>query len=69
MLFLAGVDKTKNQLTCQVISSILQYFLISAFAWMAVTAVNMYRYFVMVLNRGDDNKFLIKASVLAWGIV
>ena len=68
-VFNFGVEKTSQSAVCRVVSVLLHYFLLSSFLWMSVEAINMYRFFVVVLRRGSDYKFFIAASIVAWGML
>ncbi|XP_004688911.1 PREDICTED: LOW QUALITY PROTEIN: EGF-like module-containing mucin-like hormone receptor-like 1 [Condylura cristata] len=54
LLFLAGVDKTDNQVVCALIAGFLHYLFLASFFWMLVEAVML---FLMVRNLKVVNYF------------
>nr|XP_047141895.1 SCO-spondin-like isoform X3 [Hydra vulgaris] len=69
VLFLALVSKTEPRGLCQTVASLLQFFILSTFFWMAIEGFNLYKMFVKVFGgSSDSNKFLLKASAFGWGI-
>ena len=67
IIFLAGVEETSPREGCQAIAALLHYFILTTFFWMAVEGMNLYRCFVKVFRTGGEGKFMIRASVFAWG--
>uniref|UniRef100_A0A2K5S2Y3 EGF-like module receptor 1 n=1 Tax=Cebus imitator TaxID=2715852 RepID=A0A2K5S2Y3_CEBIM len=53
-VFLAGIDKTDNQMGCAIIAGFLHYFFLACFFWMLVEAVML---FLMVRNLKVVNYF------------
>ena len=43
------------------------YFFLTAFCWMSVEAVGLYRAVVLVFTSASNKTFLIGASIIAWG--
>ncbi|XP_065683126.1 adhesion G-protein coupled receptor G2 isoform X2 [Hydra vulgaris] len=69
IIFLASETPSKPSLSCKVVASLLQFFVLSTFFWMAVEGLNLYRMFVKVFPGSSSSyKFYLKASALAWGI-
>ncbi|XP_075766145.1 adhesion G protein-coupled receptor E3-like isoform X2 [Pelodiscus sinensis] len=42
LLFIAGIDKTYNQLACSITAGLLHYLFLACFAWMLLEAVSLY---------------------------
>ena len=70
IIFLAGVEQTKQKIGCQVVAGLIQYFLLATFCWMAVEGINLYRSVVDPLTqRGSGKKkFMIGATLFAVGL-
>nr|XP_047142663.1 adhesion G-protein coupled receptor G4 isoform X2 [Hydra vulgaris] len=69
IIFLALADRTKPHLLCKVVASLLQFFVLSTFFWMAIEGLNFYRMFVKVFHGSSSSRiFFLKASVFSWGI-
>ncbi|XP_065664260.1 uncharacterized protein LOC105845287 isoform X4 [Hydra vulgaris] len=69
IIFLALVEQTKPRVLCQAVASILQFFILSTFFWMAVEGINLYRMFVKVFRGSYSSRiFMLKSSAFAWGI-
>ncbi|XP_072275629.1 adhesion G protein-coupled receptor L4 [Pyxicephalus adspersus] len=57
LLFLIGINMTKNKLLCAVIAGMLHYFFLAAFAWMCIEGIHLYLIVVGVIyNRGFLHK-------------
>ena len=67
IVFLVGAEKTSDKIGCRIIGALLHYFILTTFLWMAVEAVNFYRMFVRVFQKGSQAKFYVAASLVAWG--
>ena len=68
VVFIIGIEQTKPVAGCIVVAVLLHYFTLTSIAWMAVEAFVMYISFVKVVGRwAHISKFLLKASLLAWG--
>ena len=69
IVFLAGIERVTPHIGCQVIAALIQYFLLTTFFWMTVEGWNLYRNFVKIyVGRSNENKFMIKSSLFAWGM-
>lgn len=66
IIFLAGVEKTSNEVGCQVVAALLHYFILTTFLWMSVEAVNMYQMFLIVLGKRSQKKFFLRSSLVVW---
>ena len=69
VVFLGGIEQSKHRISCQVIAAILHYFMMTSFAWMCVAAVNLYMLLVLIFRKGSDDRFFIRASTIAWGMI
>ena len=67
IIFLAGVEKTSNEVGCQVVAALLHYFILTTFFWMGVEAVSIYQIAVEVFRQKRPKRFLLKSSLVAWG--
>ena len=67
VVFLVGIERTKNSLVCHTVAALLHYFMLTTFIWMAVEAVNLYRMLVTVFRKGSRSKFFAAVSAVAWG--
>ena len=67
VVFLVGIERTKNSLVCHTVAALLHYFMLTTFIWMAVEAVNLYRMLVTVFRKGSRSRFFTAASAVAWG--
>ncbi|XP_075038068.1 adhesion G protein-coupled receptor L4 [Mixophyes fleayi] len=57
LLFLIGINMTKNKLLCATIAGLLHYFFLAAFAWMCIEGIHLYLIVVGVIyNRGFLHK-------------
>ena len=69
MIFLTGIERVTPHVGCQFIAALIQYFSLTTFFWTAVEGWNLYLSFVKIyLGRQDENKFMIKFSLFAWGM-
>ena len=66
LLVLFGLERTEFAVVCKAVAGLLLYFLLAAFAWMLVEAVQMYLRFVKVLNTHISH-FRLKVELPAWG--
>ena len=69
VVFLSGIEQSKHRISCQVIAVLLHYFMMTSFAWMCVAAVNLYILLVLIFRKGNDDRFFIRASIIAWGMI
>ena len=67
VVFLVGIERTKNSVICHIVAALLHYFMLTTFIWMAVEALNLYRMFVTVFRKGSRSRFFMIASTVAWG--
>uniref|UniRef100_A0A1A8JPP3 CD97 molecule n=1 Tax=Nothobranchius kuhntae TaxID=321403 RepID=A0A1A8JPP3_NOTKU len=49
-IFLAGISKTENRVGCAVVAGLLHFFYLSAFCWMCLEGVQLFRMVVLVFN-------------------
>nr|XP_047142320.1 adhesion G-protein coupled receptor G2-like [Hydra vulgaris]XP_047142322.1 adhesion G-protein coupled receptor G2-like [Hydra vulgaris] len=69
VLFLALVSKTEPRGLCQTVASLLQFFILSTFFWMAVEGFMLYKMFVKVFGGSHNStNILLKASAFGWGM-
>ncbi|XP_065683123.1 adhesion G-protein coupled receptor G2 isoform X2 [Hydra vulgaris] len=69
IIFLASETPSKPSLSCKVVASLLQFFVLSTFFWMAIEGLNLYRMFVKVFpGSSSPHIFFLNASAFAWGI-
>lgn len=55
IIFMAGIDKTQNQIMCGVVAGLLHYFFLAAFAWMFLEgtlffSVTLFIYYFIIFN-------------------
>ena len=67
IVFLIGIEQTSNTKSCQAVAALLHYFILTTFLWMGVEAANLYQMFVKVFQTRNQEVFLIRASIIAWG--
>ena len=67
IVFIAGAGRTENLIGCRIVAVLLHYFSLSSVMWMGVEGYNMYMSFVQVMAT-YQSKFMLKASVVAWGL-
>eukprot|EP00794_Sanderia_malayensis_P007942 gene7942-8797_t len=67
VLFLTGLERTKEPIVCLAIGISLHYFTLVAFMWMFMEAVFMYHAFVIVWPPRENND-LLKCTLAAWGL-
>ncbi|XP_038050910.1 uncharacterized protein LOC119724061 [Patiria miniata] len=67
LVFVAGIEQTSSRVGCIVVAVLMHYFTLTSVAWMGVEAASMYLKLVRVFN-SDVEHFMIKASVVAWGL-
>ncbi|XP_056388582.1 adhesion G protein-coupled receptor L4 isoform X1 [Hyla sarda] len=57
LLFIIGINMTKNKLLCAIFAGLLHYFFLAAFAWMCIEGIHLYLIVVGVIyNRGFLHK-------------
>ncbi|XP_038050907.1 uncharacterized protein LOC119724059 [Patiria miniata] len=67
LVFVAGIEQTSSRVGCIVVAVLMHYFTLTSVAWMGVEAAGMYLKLVRVFNSNVEH-FMIKASVVAWGL-
>ncbi|XP_022103955.1 adhesion G-protein coupled receptor G4-like [Acanthaster planci] len=67
LIFLVGIEQTSSGNGCLVVAVLLHYFTLASMAWMAVEATNMYLLLVKVINTISMRRFMLHASLAAWG--
>ncbi|XP_059409051.1 adhesion G protein-coupled receptor E5-like isoform X4 [Carassius carassius] len=50
LVFLCGISSTHNQVACGIVAGLLHFFFLSAFCWMLLEGVQIYRMVVMVFH-------------------
>uniref|UniRef100_A0A1A7X7H3 CD97 molecule n=2 Tax=Iconisemion striatum TaxID=60296 RepID=A0A1A7X7H3_9TELE len=50
IVFLAGISKTENRVGCAVVAGLLHFFYLSAFCWMCLEGIQLFRMVVLVFN-------------------
>ncbi|XP_026120514.1 CD97 antigen-like isoform X2 [Carassius auratus] len=50
LVFLCGITSTHNQVACGIVAGLLHFFFLSAFCWMLLEGVQLYRMVVMVFH-------------------
>ncbi|XP_057312317.1 adhesion G-protein coupled receptor G2-like [Hydractinia symbiolongicarpus] len=67
VIFLVGAERTSSRSTCQVISGLMQYFLLATFCWTAVEAFNLYMNFVVIFHASKhENGLFHRLASIAW---
>ena len=67
IVFIAGAGQTEHLIGCRIVAVLLHYFSLTSVMWMGVEGYNMYMSFVQVMAT-YQSKFMLKASVVAWGV-
>ncbi|KAF4118039.1 hypothetical protein G5714_000090 [Onychostoma macrolepis] len=50
LIFLCGISSTHNQVACAIVAGLLHFFFLSAFCWMLLEGVQLYRMVVLVFH-------------------
>ncbi|XP_051741660.1 adhesion G protein-coupled receptor E5 isoform X1 [Ctenopharyngodon idella] len=50
LIFLCGISSTYNRVACAIVAGLLHYFFLSAFCWMLLEGVQLYRMVVLVFH-------------------
>ncbi|RXN39342.1 CD97 antigen-like protein [Labeo rohita] len=50
LVFLCGISSTENQVGCAIVAGLLHFFFLSAFCWMLLEGVQLYRMVVLVFH-------------------
>ncbi|XP_048051013.1 adhesion G protein-coupled receptor E5-like isoform X2 [Megalobrama amblycephala] len=51
LVFLCGISSTHNKVACAIVAGLLHYFFLSAFCWMLLEGVQLYRMLVLVFEK------------------
>ena len=65
IIFMFGIDKTRNTALCSIISILLHYFFLSSFAWMFLEGFQIYELLVKVFESSKSSR--IKHFILGYG--
>ncbi|PFX13358.1 Cadherin EGF LAG seven-pass G-type receptor 1 [Stylophora pistillata] len=65
IIFLVGINATKNMSACITAAALMQYFLMAAFCWMLVEGIYLYLFVVKVYN---INTKMHMYHVMSWGL-
>ncbi|XP_022809183.1 adhesion G protein-coupled receptor L4-like [Stylophora pistillata] len=65
IIFMAGINATKNKAVCVTVAVLMQYFLMAAFCWMLVEGIYLYLFVVKVYN---INTKMHMYHVMSWGL-
>ncbi|XP_064606055.1 LOW QUALITY PROTEIN: cadherin EGF LAG seven-pass G-type receptor 2-like [Liolophura sinensis] len=70
LTFLVGIDKTENKLGCRFVAIILHYFYVSAFFWLFVEMLHLYRMLTEIRNINQGSmKFYYLLGYVVPGII
>ncbi|XP_065100616.2 adhesion G protein-coupled receptor E5 isoform X2 [Paramisgurnus dabryanus] len=61
-IFLVGITRTENKVGCAVVAGMLHYFFLSAFCWMCLEGVQLFRMVVLVFNTTVRHIYLVAAG-------
>ena len=68
VVFLAGIDRVDDEVTCVAMAALLQYFVLVAVLWMGLEAFHMFVNIVLDRLPGELGKtFVLKCAAIAWG--
>jgi len=67
IVFLSGINSTKNRLGCQIVAVLLHYLTLVTVLWMGIEAYNLYLQIVKVMAI-YQRKFMLKAALVGWGV-
>ncbi|XP_066023765.1 adhesion G protein-coupled receptor L4-like [Pocillopora verrucosa] len=65
IIFLAGINSTRDTTACVAVAALTQYFLMAAFCWMLIEAIYLYLLVVKVYN---INEKIHMFHVISWGL-
>lgn len=65
IIFLTGINATKNKGICVAVAAMIQYFIMAAFCWMLIEGIYLYMFVVKVYNVSSKMKICHGVS---WGI-
>nr|XP_055037183.1 adhesion G protein-coupled receptor E1 [Misgurnus anguillicaudatus] len=61
-IFLVGITRTENKVGCAIVAGMLHYFFLSAFCWMCLEGVQLFRMVVLVFNTTVRHIYLVAAG-------
>lgn len=59
IIFLAGIDKTENPISCGIIAGLLHYFFLAAFAWMFIEGLFMWMCLLRISFYNSDGQMIL----------
>ncbi|XP_072561300.1 adhesion G protein-coupled receptor E5 isoform X3 [Paramormyrops kingsleyae] len=62
LVFLVGISRTENKGACSFIAGLLHFFFLSAFCWMCLEGVQLYRMVMLVFNTTLRKRYLLAAG-------
>ena len=65
VFFLAGIDRTENEIVCTAMSALIQYFALAAVFWMGAEAWLMFQKLIIVFGR-VTTKYITIVSLMCW---
>ncbi|CAH3160104.1 unnamed protein product [Pocillopora meandrina] len=65
IIFLAGINSTRDTTACVAVAALTQYFLMAAFCWMLIEAIYLYLLVVKVYNITEKMHMF---HVISWGL-
>ncbi|KAF6727717.1 CD97 antigen [Oryzias melastigma] len=58
-IFLAGISRTENKVGCAVVAGMLHFFYLSAFCWMCLEGIQLFRMVVLVFNTNFKTAYMM----------
>ncbi|XP_073697727.1 adhesion G protein-coupled receptor E5-like [Garra rufa] len=58
LVFLCGISSTENRVGCGIVAGLLHFFFLSAFCWMLLEGVQLYRMVVLVFNTTLKHRYM-----------
>jgi len=68
IVFVTGAEQTSSRFVCQIIAGLIHYLQLTTFFWMFIEAIYLYRSVIMVYNKDGVPNFLLKSSILSFGL-
>ncbi|XP_011476391.1 adhesion G protein-coupled receptor E1 [Oryzias latipes] len=59
LIFLAGISRTENKVGCAVVAGMLHFFYLSAFCWMCLEGIQLFRMVVLVFNTNFKTLYMM----------
>ncbi|XP_061568192.1 adhesion G protein-coupled receptor E5 [Cololabis saira] len=59
LIFLAGISQTENKKGCAVVAGMLHFFYLSAFCWMCLEGIQLFRMVVLVFNTNFKTLYMM----------